>query len=65
MQLPAPLCLQKRIFEMHLRLLLKTQGCYPKDLALCFLLIQETQKGVNAMQKKVFSTDDTDKRTKL
>lgn len=39
------------------------RGYYPKDLALCFLLIQETQKEANAMQKKeVFLTDDTDQR---
>lgn len=49
---------------MHLRLLLKMRGYYPNDLALCFLLIQETQKEANAMQKKkkVFLTDDTDQR---
>lgn len=63
--LSAPFCLWKSWFQTCLQLLWKMQGCYPNNLAFCFLLIQETRKENKCYTNKVFFStwwDDRDKR---
>lgn len=56
--LSAPFCLWKSWFQTCLQLLWKMQGCYPNNLAFCFLLIQETRKENKCYTNKVFFRHD-------